>query len=443
MTETVHATCVALGGRGILLRGAPGAGKTGLALRLITEAGAALVADDGVALSADEGGVWAHAPAPLPDGAEARGVGFVRPPRGEGAPLGLVVEVTPGAATRLPDPDHTEVLGHTLPRAVIDPGDPAAASKLALALDPHARTAPAAGGRETGVATPRPVVVVTGMSGAGRSTFLHALEDSGHEIVDNLPLGFLGALARDPSESRPLAVGVDIRTLTYAAAPLVEAVDALRADPALAVTLVFLDCDEAELQRRYTETRRRHPLAQERPLRDGLAAERRLVAPVREHADLVIDTSTLAVGDLRRLATAHLGRSRGPGLVTFLTSFGYSKGLPREADWVIDLRFLGNPQTDPGLRPLTGRDSRVAAYVRNDPTYPALRAGLGAMLRRLLPRYEAEGKSYFTLALGCTGGRHRSVAVVEDIAKLLRALGRDPVVSHRDAPRPETDGGSG
>ena len=276
------------------------------------------------------------------------------------------------------------------------------------------------------------VVLVTGMSGAGRSTTLKALEDVGYEAIDNLPLHLVATIVHEGGLKAPVAIGVDIRTRNFAVQPFLDALKRLESDPKLAVTLLFVDCEEEVLRRRFTETRRRHPLAQGRPLTDGIAAERRLVAPLRKRADMTIDTSTLSPQDLRRVISAQLGLEQAQGMAVFVTSFSYKNGLPREADLVFDVRFLRNPHYDAELKPLTGRDSAVADYVAGDPDFAPFFGGLTRLLKRLLPRYEREGKSYLTIAIGCTGGRHRSVALAEKLAAALRAAGRDVTLNHRE-----------
>ncbi|MEO5374825.1 MAG: RNase adapter RapZ [Alphaproteobacteria bacterium] len=278
-----------------------------------------------------------------------------------------------------------------------------------------------------------PIAVVTGLSGAGKTSALRALEDMGYEAVDNLPLSLLGTLVR-PGEGRrrPLAIGVDIRTRDFGVDPVRRVIEALRGGEGLDVRLVFIDCEDEVLRRRFTETRRRHPLAVDRPLADGIRHERRLVSPLRDGADLIIDTSHLPPSELRRLLERHFGLEERQGLVVFVSSFAYRQGLPREADLVFDVRFLNNPHYSPELRPGTGRDESVAAFIAADPAFPAFFDSLVRLLDPLLPRYQAEGKSYLTIAMGCTGGRHRSVFVAERLAVWLRGRGVQVELRHRE-----------
>ena len=279
----------------------------------------------------------------------------------------------------------------------------------------------------------RQIVLVTGISGAGRSTALDILEDLGYEAIDNPPLEFLTAMAGAPG-SWPIALGVDIRTRDFAAGPFLEQLDRLQGNPSFAPSLLFVDCEEEVLCRRYTETRRRHPLAQGRPLRDGITAERRLVAPLRDRADLVVDTTGMSPGDFRRFLGAHLAAGQAAGMAIVVTSFAYRHGLPRAADLVFDMRFLDNPHYDSALRELSGRDPEVAAFVSADPDFRPFFEQITTTLRPLLPRYEREGKSYLTIALGCTGGRHRSVFVAERLARWLQDEGCRVTLIHRDLP---------
>lgn len=281
----------------------------------------------------------------------------------------------------------------------------------------------AAGGR---------LLVVTGMSGAGRSTALKTFEDLGYEAVDNLPLSLLPNLVVPTLSRLPLAVGVDVRTRDFAVPALVEALDRLVVAHDLDLRIVFLDCDDERLERRYTETRRRHPLAAERPVADGIRLERERVRPLRDRADLVIDTSLFNPGDLKRVLIGHFGIGAAPAFRIFVTSFSYRQGLPRDADLVLDVRFLRNPHYVPGLRALSGKDQAVGEHIAADPDFQSLFDQLCAWIGRLLPRYEREGKSYLTIAIGCTGGRHRSVYVAERLAAWLGRDGRPVSVAHRD-----------
>ncbi len=281
------------------------------------------------------------------------------------------------------------------------------------------------------------VLIVTGLSGAGKTSALKVLEDLGYEAVDNLPVSLLTALVRpgmaeDSGERRPLAVGIDIRTRDFGVEPIGRTLDLLAADPGIDVRVLFLDCDDEVLCRRFTETRRRHPLAVDRPLVDGIRHERTLVSPLKRRADVVFDTTALAPGEFKQALGSHFGLAAGQGLMVFVTSFAYRNGLPREADLVFDARFLSNPHYVPTLRPLTGRDAGVAEYVAQDADYPAFFQSLTGLLAPLLPRFAAEGKSYLTIAVGCTGGRHRSVFVSERLAEWLKQQGVRVELRHRE-----------
>lgn len=278
------------------------------------------------------------------------------------------------------------------------------------------------------------VLLVTGLSGAGHSSALKGLEDLGYEAVDNLPLWLLRHLITpEPGdEERSLAIGVDIRTRGFAVDAFLTEIARLKAQPGLDVNLVYLDCDDDVLLRRYTETRRRHPLAVDRPVRDGILSERELLEPLRQRADLVIDSSTLTLGGLKRRLRTRFAPGPLPDLSILVTSFAYRRGLPREADLVFDTRFLDNPHYKPDLRPLTGRDEAVGRFIAADRDYERFFAGITALIGPLLPRFEAEGKSYLTIAVGCTGGRHRSVFVAERLAAWLTEKGRRVSLHHRD-----------
>ncbi|MFC0385457.1 RNase adapter RapZ [Muricoccus vinaceus] len=279
------------------------------------------------------------------------------------------------------------------------------------------------------------MVVVTGLSGAGKASALNVLEDLGHETVDNPPLTVLAQLMAGPGE-RPLAIGMDTRTRGFDAAALLAGLGALRARGGPAPDLVFMDAEEDVLLRRYSETRRRHPLAPAgvpgSGVADGIAREAELLGPLRDAADWVIDTSGLPLPELRRMIERRYGRTGRAGLSVAVMSFGFPRGLPREADLVLDLRFLRNPHYDPLLRPLTGRDAAVAAYIEEDPEWVPFWARMTALLDPLLPAYEAAGKKYLTVALGCTGGKHRSVLTAERLAAHLAAAGWPVELFHRE-----------
>jgi len=296
---------------------------------------------------------------------------------------------------------------------------------------------------------PKHILLVTGMSGAGKSTVLRTLEDLGWETVDNLPLLLLNRLLDTPpgegadgDDERPLALGIGTQTRGFDAESIVRRIKKLSEDGHHVGTL-FLECSGSELERRYSETRRRHPLAQDRPASDGIARERELLMPLRRWSNRLIDTTTLSSNELQQQVRATFsGDGLGKTVLT-ITSFGFARGLPRDADLVFDMRFLRNPHWVESLRPGTGRDDDVSAYIAEDPAYGQAMAQIEALLLLLLPRYQAEGKAYVTAAFGCTGGRHRSVHVAERMARRLREEGFSPTVTHRDlqtAPQDSLEG---
>jgi RNase adapter protein RapZ len=282
------------------------------------------------------------------------------------------------------------------------------------------------------------VLLVTGMSGAGKSTVLKTLEDLGWEVVDNLPLPLLDRLLDSPpavaagEAPRPLAVGLGVGTRGYDPELIVQRLRRLREDHGFDLGTLFLDCAGAELERRYAETRRRHPLAPDRPASDGIARERELLRPMRDWSNRLIDTTNLRANQLAAQVRATFGPFDARGPVLSILSFGFARGVPRDADLVFDMRFLRNPHWEPALKPGTGLDPDVAAYVAADPAYEPVVSRIEELLALLIPRYAAEGKSYVTVAIGCTGGRHRSVHVAERIGAMLRRGGFSPTVRHRD-----------
>jgi len=286
-------------------------------------------------------------------------------------------------------------------------------------------------------AHPQRILLVTGMSGAGKSNALNALEDLGWEVVENLPLVLLERLlntqtAEGAPAIRPLALGIDTRTRAFDAQKIVDGIKTMRAEHGENIATLFLDCSGQELERRYSETRRRHPLALDRPAGDGIARERELLGALRRWADHVIDTTALTTNDLRQEIRARFADSHSEEPTLTVTSFGFARGVPRNADLVFDMRFLRNPHWDADLRPLTGLDEAVGCFISGDTAFAQAMAQIESLLLLLLPRYRAEGKSYVTVAFGCTGGRHRSVFVTEFIASRLRLAGFSPTVAHRD-----------
>jgi RNase adapter protein RapZ len=281
------------------------------------------------------------------------------------------------------------------------------------------------------------ILLVTGLSGAGKSTAIKTLEDLGWEAVDNFPIRLAGPLLALPSPEGksepdvPLALGFDTRTRGFNTDKLIAQIKQLQKRDDLEIMTLFLDCAGSEIERRYSETRRRHPLAQDRPAIDGIAQERHLMGPLRRWADLVIDTSKLSASDLQAEIRDRFRIATG-GMTVSVMSFGFSRGVPHNADLLFDMRFLKNPHWDPELRPLTGQNVEVAAYVSADPEYDGAVERIRDLLLYLLPRYDAQGKAYVNIAFGCTGGRHRSVYVTEQFGEFLRGSGFAPTVSHRD-----------
>ncbi len=282
----------------------------------------------------------------------------------------------------------------------------------------------------------RRFVLVTGLSGAGLSTTLKSLEDLGYEVLDNLPLSLFALLLRESeSRDRPLAIGIDSRTRDFTAEALLSQLCMLRGQPGIDVHLLYVEAGDDSLLRRFTETRRRHPLAVDRPVIDGIHKERGIQECLKQAADVVIDTTELSIHDLRRIIAGRFALDRTPDLGVFVVSFSYRGGLPRDADLVFDVRFLRNPHWDPELRPFTGQDPRVAAYIQGDPECEPFITRLTGFIEPLLPRYRLEGKSYLTIAIGCTGGRHRSVYVAERLAAWLKDQGVEVGLGHRGIER--------
>ena len=269
------------------------------------------------------------------------------------------------------------------------------------------------------------------MSGAGKSTVLDALEDMGWDCVDNLPTALLNDFVHGERAARqmmPVAVGMDVRSRGFEPQGLPALLASIEG---VTPEILYLDCGGTELIRRYDETRRRHPLAPDRPAEDGIARERGATEPLRRLADIVLDTTDLTPADLRDLLRQRYGGVVDQPVIT-ISSFGFARGISRTADLVFDMRFLANPHWDDDLRPLTGEDRAVQDYVAQDPDWAATMDRIEGLLTPLIPRYWAAGKSYLTVAFGCTGGRHRSVAAVVEMAQRLQDAGFSPIVRHRD-----------
>lgn len=279
------------------------------------------------------------------------------------------------------------------------------------------------------------LVLVTGPSGAGRSTAIHALEDMGFEAIDNLPLSLIPRLLDGPARPVPLALGLDVRNRDFSASSLIELIDALTRNPGFAPEVLYLDCATETLVRRYSETRRRHPLGQGSTPADAITAERDLLAPIRARADLLIDTTELSPHDLRAELAHTFDLRGGRGLSVSLQSFSYKRGVPRGLDMMFDCRFLANPHWEQALRPFDGRDGPVQDYVTADPRFQPFFGQVRDLILFLLPAQVDEGKAHLAIGFGCTGGQHRSVTLVELMADALAKEGWQVSKRHRELER--------
>ena len=279
------------------------------------------------------------------------------------------------------------------------------------------------------------LVLVTGPSGAGRATAIHALEDLGCEVIDNLPLSLVPRLLDGPPLGRPIALGLDVRNRDFAASALIELIDQLTRNPQVSLHLLYLDCAPSQLVRRYSETRRRHPMAPAETPEIGIDREIDLLAPIRVRADHVIDTTKMTPHDLKAEITRWFDRGSASRLAVSVQSFSYKRGLPRGLDMVFDCRFLTNPHWVPALRALDGRDPAVAGHIEADPRFAEFFFRLQGLILMLLPAHEAEGKAHLSIGFGCTGGQHRSVAVAEKLGKVLAEAGWAVSKRHRELER--------
>ncbi len=285
------------------------------------------------------------------------------------------------------------------------------------------------------MANQQDIVFVTGPAGAGRSTAIKALEDLGYESIDNIPLSLLERLLSGPVMAQPLAIGIDTRTRDFSASGLLDAIENAQNKDELSVRLLFLDCAAATLDKRFSETRRRHPMSRDGTAAVGIEQELAILGGLRASADVLIDTTSMSPRDLRDEISRWFSTKLSGGLAVSVQSFSYKRGTPRNVDMVIDCRFLQNPHWDPALRKLTGMDANVVRYVMQDKKFDSFFEKLTDLLFLLLPAYHAEGKSYFSVALGCTGGQHRSVTVAEYLAKTLAEKGWQVSIRHREMER--------
>ena len=282
----------------------------------------------------------------------------------------------------------------------------------------------------------QPLVLVTGPSGAGRSTAINVLEDLGFEAIDNLPLSLVRRLLKTPSDTRPLAIGIDVRNRDFSADKLAEVLDWLSSKPWIGLQVLYLEASEDALVRRYSETRRRHPLAPGEAAVVGIRAEAQLLGHVRDRADILIDTTDFSPHDLKAALTEWFGRAEAEAAMGItVQSFSYKRGIPKGLDLVFDVRFLRNPYWQPDLRPLTGLDPAVRAHVEGDPRYSAFLGQVTDLLLLLLPGFRDEGKAHLSIGFGCTGGRHRSVALTETVADRLAEAGWRVSKRHREQER--------
>lgn len=278
------------------------------------------------------------------------------------------------------------------------------------------------------------LILVTGVAGAGKTSTLAALADQGFETIDNPPINLLKPIVDDyAGENVRLAVGIDERSRGFNTDRCADVISELRARDDTEVILLFLECADEMLLRRFQETRRRHPMAEGAPVAAALVTERAMLEPLRVQADVSIDTSDLSLTDLRREIGERFGSDTGSMTVS-LISFGFKKGAPRGSDLLFDMRYLANPYWRTDLREKSGLDKEVQDYIAADDQFEELYSKMADLIVSLLPRYSDEGKSYLNIAIGCTGGKHRSVMVTERLGQSVRTAGYKPVIRHRDLP---------
>lgn len=279
------------------------------------------------------------------------------------------------------------------------------------------------------------VVIVTGASGAGRTTAINAMEDIGFDTVNNIPLLLLERLFDETGSLPPIAIGIDVRNRDFSADTVISVLDRITDAAEIDAEVLFLDCRRDVLIRRYSETRRRHPMATDDALEGGIEREMTVLHDIRGRADHLIDTSEMSPHELRAEITRRFGGDRHASLVVSIESFSYKRGLPRGVDMVFDVRFLANPHWEPNLRDLNGLDAEVGAYVENDALFTDFFRKMVDLLVTLLPAFKDEGKTYFSVGIGCTGGQHRSVAVTEKLSNALAENGWRVSTRHRELER--------
>ena len=279
------------------------------------------------------------------------------------------------------------------------------------------------------------IVLVTGPSGAGRSTAINVFEDIGFETIDSMPLSLLPGLLAGQPNGRQIALGVDIRTRGFSAGAVMDIHEEIKRTEGYDSTILFLDCETDALVRRYSETRRRHPLTPDETPEFGIEQEKKILTKLRLRADVLIDSTNLSPHDLKQELKKWYGDVDHGNLAITLHSFSYKRGAPRGIDMIIDCRFLNNPYWEPALRVLNGKDKKVSDYVKADKRFAEFFERLNGMCGFLLPAYIDEGKAHFSLGLGCTGGQHRSVCVAENLGKSLADSGWHVSIRHRELER--------
>ncbi len=288
---------------------------------------------------------------------------------------------------------------------------------------------------------PPRVIWITGPSGSGRKTAINALEDMGYEVIDNLPLRLLPAIMKDATEGDRLALGLDVRNRDFSMNAMLDALEDLARNPRSGVQLLYTDAHPEVLLRRYSETRRRHPLSPAESAEVGIERELDLLSPIRARADVLIDTSEMTPHDLKAEIERQFAVGEEGNLAVSIQSFSFKRGTPRGIDMIFDARFLRNPYWEPALRGMNGQDEPVATYIGADPRYEEFFERVKGLVEFLLPQYAQEGKSYLSIGFGCTGGQHRSVALAENLSKALATAGWQVSIRHRELER-QAQGGS-